>query len=48
MMYTNAARVPQDSGYAVWKNSYLSLLFPREKIKSMAGKLPSERIRLSL
>ena len=46
MMYTNAARVPQDGGYAVWKNSYISLLFPR--IKSMAGKLPSERIRLSL
>ena len=48
MMYTNAARVPQDGGYAVWKNSYISLLFPRESIKSMAGKLPSERIRLSL
>ena len=47
-MYTNAARVPQDGGYAVWKNSYISLLFPRESIKSMAGKLPSERIRLSL
>ena len=48
MMYTNAARVPQDGCYAVWKNSYISLLFPRERIKSMASKLPSERIRLSL
>ena len=48
MIYINVARVPQDGGYAVWKNSYISPLFPRESIKSMASKLPNERIRLSL
>ena len=48
MIYINAARVPQDVGYAVWKNSYISPLFPRESIKSMASKLPNERIRFSL
>ncbi|RMX52214.1 hypothetical protein pdam_00019209 [Pocillopora damicornis] len=47
MMYTNAARVPQDGGYAVWKNSYISLLFPRESIKSMAAALAMEGPLLS-
>ena len=43
MMYTNAARVPQDDHYVVWKNSYISPLFPRESIKSAPSKLTNER-----
>ena len=48
MMYTNAARVPQDDHYVVWKNSYISPLFPQESIKSAPSKLTNERTRFSL
>ena len=48
MMYANAARVPQDGHYVVWKDSYISPLFPRERIKSVPGKLTNERSRFSL
>lgn len=38
MLYTNAARVPQESESDVWKNSFITLLFPREKSFDLAGK----------
>ena len=31
MLYTNAARVPQERESDVWKNSFITLMFPREK-----------------
>jgi len=37
MLYTNAARVPQESESDVWKNSFITLLFPREKSFDLAG-----------
>lgn len=48
MLYTNAARVPQDDDDVVWKNSYISPLFPRESIRSLISKLANERMRLFL
>jgi len=37
MLYTNAARVPQEGGSDVWKNSFITLMFPREKPFDVAG-----------
>ncbi|PFX17637.1 hypothetical protein AWC38_SpisGene18024 [Stylophora pistillata] len=31
MLYTNAARVDQESESSVWKNSFITLLFPRQR-----------------
>ena len=38
MLYTNAARVPQEGESDVWKSSFITLLFPREKPFDVAGK----------
>ena len=38
MLYTNAARIPQEAESDVWKSSFISLLFPREKPFDVAGK----------
>lgn len=38
MLYTNAARVPQERESDVWKNSFITLMFPREKPFDVAGK----------
>lgn len=38
MLYTNAARVPQERESDVWKNSFITLLFPREKPFDQTGK----------
>jgi len=37
MLYTNAARVPQERESDVWKNSFITLMFPREKPFDVAG-----------
>ncbi|XP_022803178.1 uncharacterized protein LOC111340580 isoform X2 [Stylophora pistillata] len=38
MLYTHAARVPQDRYSVVWKNSYITPLFPRERTLSLLCK----------
>ena len=38
LLYTNAARAAQSSESDAWKNSFLSLLFPREKNLDFFGK----------
>ncbi|PFX17640.1 N-lysine methyltransferase SMYD2-B [Stylophora pistillata] len=43
MLYTNAARVPQDDDYVVWKNSYISPLFPRDSIGSLIRDLKKRK-----
>ena len=48
MLYINAARVSQDGGSVVWKNSFISPLFPRESIRDLPSKPDSEKHTIPL
>lgn len=37
LLYTNAARVTQDNGSDVWKDSFVCPLFPRERTVFQSG-----------